>query len=525
MTTGILERFTNFLYGKVAEGSNKNLASEVFDDGGLNSTISSTTSIEFEVLDFPHLDSADYDIVDVSSLPAAEKTVNNEDVPLHASAEEAINNENVPSLASVEDDKSEILGDKDVSAPVDETVNNEEVPTSDPLEESDVDEFEIIEDINPPDSREKSIPASSYEINKSIAEIAGFNKEKLLEMCTFSKMTYGNDDEKLSKAGYKTRVELSKKEGYYITSFLYPDGREAGFVFIKGKEVTIAYRGTQGSPDMLADANTFFTVHAFLPEGGRVHKGFYNAFESSFAGLESILKSQAKAQNLEIKDLKINLTGHSMGGALAKVAALCLKKTEGAQDIHVATFGDPRVFDLTASERYNEVLGENTIRVTQHRQDPVPAVPQGCTGYAHVGAQLRVEKSPDHFVHQIDGYYKGIHNMEEGNFKSNNSVSLFYYPVKLLNIINCGIIGCAQRTIVNWFGNQHSTLTEKKWYGEALALSLAKAKKQSNTDLVEEEWELCQMPHGEAKKQTNTEISLSRVSQVAEESKGLYFHT
>lgn len=432
MTTGILEHFTNLFYGKVAEDSNKNLASEVFDDGGLNSTISSTTSIEFEVLDFPHLNSADYDIVDVSSLSAAEKTVNNEDVPLHASAE---------------DDKSEILGDEDVSASIDDTVNNEDVPTSDPLEESDVDEFEIIEDINPPDSREKSIPASSYEINKSIAEIAGFNKEKLLEMCTFSKMTYGNDDEKLSQAGYKTRHKFCD-EGYSITSLLYPDEREAGLVFIKGKEVTIAYRGTQGSPDMLADANTFFTVPAFLPEGGRVHKGFYNAFESSFAGLESILKSQAKAQNLEIKDLKINLTGHSMGGALAKVAALCLKKTEGAQDIHVATFGDPRVFDLTASELYNEVLGENTIRVTQHRQDLVPAVPQGFTGYAHVGAKLRVEKSPDHFVHQIDGYYKGIHNMEEGNFKSNNSVSLFYYPVKLLNIINCGIIGCAQRTLL-----------------------------------------------------------------------------
>lgn len=68
------------------------------------------------------------------------------------------------------------------------------------------------------------------------------------------------------------------------------------------------------------------------------------------------------------------------------------KKTEGAQDIHVATFGDPRVFDLTASELYNEVLRKNTIRITQHRQDAVPAVPYGCNGYAHVSAQLRVEK-------------------------------------------------------------------------------------------------------------------------------------
>lgn len=467
MTTGLLKRFTNLFYGEVAEGNSKNSDSKVIDDGGLNSTVSPTAPTEdtgFEIIDFPHLGSADkngYDIVDVSSLPVAEKTVNNEDVP-----------------------------------------------TLGPVEESDIDKFEIIEDTNPPDQKERSIPASNYKINESVAEIAGFNKEKLLEMCTFSKMTYGNDDEKLSKAGYKTQREF-REEGYTITPFLDSKGREAGLVFTRGKEVTIAYRGTQGYDDIITDINASFTVPSFLLEGGRVHRGFYNASESSFADLEYVLESHAKAQKLEIKDLKINLTGHSMGGALAKLAALCLKKTKGAQDIHVATFGDPRVFDLTASEIYNEVLGENTIRVTQHRQDAVPAVPHGCTGYAHVGAQLRVEKSPDHFVHQIDGYYKGIHNVEEGSFKSNNNVSLFYYPVRLLNILNCAVLGSAQRAIVKFSGYEYSSPTEQKWYQEAMS------HKETN------EW--YQVSHEEAKEQTNTEISLSRVNQVAKESRVLQY--
>lgn len=82
-------------------------------------------------------------------------------------------------------------------------------------------------------------------------------------MCTFSIITYVSNGKKLSEAGYKTRAELSEKEDCCIISFLYPDGREAFLVFIKGKEVTIAYLGTHGCPDMLADANAFFTVPAF----------------------------------------------------------------------------------------------------------------------------------------------------------------------------------------------------------------------------------------------------------------------
>lgn len=80
-----------------------------FDGGDLNSTFSSNAPIEFEILDFPHLDSANengYDIVDFSS--CGRKTVNNEFVDFRT-------------------------------------------PT--PVEESDVDEFEIIEDINPPDQK------------------------------------------------------------------------------------------------------------------------------------------------------------------------------------------------------------------------------------------------------------------------------------------------------------------------------------------------------------------------------------
>ncbi len=192
-----------------------------------------------------------------------------------------------------------------------------------------------------------------------------------------------------------------------------------------------------------------FTTSELLPEGGRIHRGFYNSFTDSWPNLYGILKSHAEKQGSEIKDFKFNLTGHSMGGAVAKIAALCLNKTEGAEDLHVATFGDPRVFDLTASEFYNEALEEKTIRVTQHRQDPVPAVSPGCLGYAHVGAQLRVSAPEEYSVHKIDGYHEAIYRTDESDFRSNNYVSLFYYPVRAINKVNAVVLGKVQHYAAN----------------------------------------------------------------------------
>ncbi|WP_341821058.1 lipase family protein [Wolbachia endosymbiont (group A) of Myopa testacea] len=372
----------------------------------------------------------------------------------------------------------------DVSSKLDNAEQSNSSLIGDNIEKDDA--FEIIEDyefINPRDPNEIHSLPSSHKIDESIVEIAGFNKEKLLEMSNFSKISYGDDDNKLSekrcntlaeevyKTGfevttegyeiipspekmYKTRAELTK-ESYEIIPFSNSFEKDAGHVFIKGKEITIAYHGTRlkhgllGLNDLITDLNASFTTSELLSKGGRIHRGFYNSFTDSWPNLYGILKSHAEKQGSEIKDFRINLTGHSMGGAIAKIAALCLNKTERAEDIHVATFGDPRVFDLTASKFYNDVLQEKTIRVTQHRQDPVPAVSPGLFGYAHVGAQLRISAPEGYSFHKIDGYHEAVKVMDESDFKSNNNVSLFYYPVRALSQINSAVLGNAQYYAAN----------------------------------------------------------------------------
>lgn len=272
-------------------------------------------------------------------------------------------------------------------------------------------------------------------------EIAGFSQEKLLEIINFVKIGYYVSDynlnsqkfSELEERSYKVPAKL-KEEGYKIVQFYnVNDGkqyRHAGYVFIKDKEITIVYRGSRNLFDYITDIRIpLICAPGLLPEGGKIHSGFYSLFKDSWGSVYEILRGYANDQKLEIKDFKINLTGHSMGGAIATIAALCLSVREGAEDLHVATFASPRVFDPSAAKVYEERLGKKTIRVV-NQSDFIPSLPSGSMGYKHVGEQLRA--TSDSYAHSLDIYRNLIINIEPDQFKSDNSVSIYYYPSYLV---------------------------------------------------------------------------------------------
>ncbi|MGL9760958.1 MAG: hypothetical protein ACR5LB_01845 [Wolbachia sp.] len=79
----------------------------------------------------------------------------------------------------------------------------------------------------------------------------------------------------------------------------------------------------------------------------------------------------------------------------------------------------------------------------------MPAVSPGSFGYAHVGAQLRVAVPEGYSFHKTDGYHEAIYRTDEREFQSNNGVSLFYYPSKMLGRINSAVLGNAQYYAAN----------------------------------------------------------------------------
>ena len=99
----------------------------------------------------------------------------------------------------------------------------------------------------------------------------------------------------------------------------------------------LAFRGTEASSirDIKADARA---ITVACPSGGRVHSGFNDAYN------EVGLDIQQRLDKDDLKDLPLFITGHSLGGALATIAAKKVTHS-GAGIAACYTFGSPRVGD------------------------------------------------------------------------------------------------------------------------------------------------------------------------------------
>lgn len=111
----------------------------------------------------------------------------------------------------------------------------------------------------------------------------------------------------------------------------------------------------------------------------RVHQGFYNAFERLSDGARGIKKAVEELHSSS-GNVPIYITGHSLGGALAQIAAAVL----GSDQIAACyTFGSPRVgnsiFDLWVKPPSYRVI--NYADIVPQVPFPVPFI----LDYRHSG--------------------------------------------------------------------------------------------------------------------------------------------
>jgi len=123
--------------------------------------------------------------------------------------------------------------------------------------------------------------------------------------------------------------------------------------------VIVAFRGTSSLEDFLCDAD-FFTTHINLNNDARVHLGFYKAYKSIEsrlkARLDEIVTRRAAGSSIrnlqsEIRNIPIIFTGHSLGGALAILAAYYLNRFYNTEAVY--TFGAPDVGNADFARNYN----------------------------------------------------------------------------------------------------------------------------------------------------------------------------
>ena len=86
-------------------------------------------------------------------------------------------------------------------------------------------------------------------------------------------------------------------------------------------------------------------------------------------------------------DYQVRVTGHSLGGALATIAAMDIHDNLGIENVHTITFASPRVGNHDFAQQWNDRLAESSMRFV-HENDIVPHIPFPQLGYEHVGYEM-----------------------------------------------------------------------------------------------------------------------------------------
>jgi triacylglycerol lipase len=139
-----------------------------------------------------------------------------------------------------------------------------------------------------------------------------------------------------------------------------------GFVIECDRAAILAFRGTSSATDWVTDMIAEQIVFKPVPSGGLTHRGFTDVYMSTRDQIFSLLDKLPANKPLFI-------TGHSLGGALATLAALDIASNRQHDQVLIYTFGSPRVGDPKFVRTFNQRI-PISVRV-QNEYDIVPHLP------------------------------------------------------------------------------------------------------------------------------------------------------
>lgn len=167
----------------------------------------------------------------------------------------------------------------------------------------------------------------------------------------------------------------------------------------------LAFRGTDEGADWLDNLNLFPVKEIF----GEFHRGFWNSvsdlWEALFGAYQAAKRQQPRP---------LFLTGHSLGGAMATIAAARLIH----QDLPFTsayTFGQPRAMSLATARIFNSEAKGKFFRF-QNNNDIVTRAPARIMGYSHVGSYLYIAE--DGRLFNDPGFWLRFLDMFEGAFEA-----------------------------------------------------------------------------------------------------------
>lgn len=245
-------------------------------------------------------------------------------------------------------------------------------------------------------------------INKVVSPYkTGLDKGNAYWMARLSKIVYLQQSEKNQAPDERAILANLKAQDNKFISVFGVDKNSAQAALIEHEDyLCLTFRGTNDLDDWLDNINAFSTKQLF----GEFHRGFWLSIEDVWQALMKKFEAcQAK------KKRPLFITGHSLGGAMATIAASKFIQ-EDRPFTSVYTFGQPRALTRDTARIFNMECKARYFRF-HNNNDIVTRVPARLMGYSHIGTYLYISQEKElcqesgfwfRFVDYLDGAVSAI---------------------------------------------------------------------------------------------------------------------
>jgi len=190
-----------------------------------------------------------------------------------------------------------------------------------------------------------------------------------------------------------------------------------GFVVreIATGSIIVSIRGTQTPEEWVKNFTAIPVPFSAVPGFGTVHLGFEKMWMRIRGDVMDALGNLPAGT-------RITFLGHSLGGAMATLGTVDVKKNFNRPLVDLATVGCPRVGEILFHRHFDHLIAQ-AFRVAEIR-DIVPHVPPAFLVWLHVGLHIPVRSHVTQ-PHSLDSYLEGLRGLGGGLMESVGDTRVF----------------------------------------------------------------------------------------------------